>query len=136
MQKVSATTNGDGTTDDAFAVVPIFTHGQNYYSVTAKVYNHSGANVTVAAQMNVNENGVFDPGEGTTATVTSSASIQNISLGWGPIAYIPSWADSVFFRIRVTSASNAMTASNPTGYYSNGEVEDYLLIVSDVLAVK
>ena len=39
-------------------------------------------------------------------------------------------------RVRVTSASNGMTASNPTGYYSNGEVEDYPIVIDDVLGIK
>jgi hypothetical protein len=136
-KKTSADASGDGTTDDAFTVVPIYTHSQNFYTMNVKVYNHSGASVTVAGWIDFNENGIFDASEGTTATLsTSSTSLQTVALSWGPTAYIPSWADSVFLRIRVTAATNTLTASTPTGYLSNGEVEDYLLIVSDVLAVK
>jgi len=135
-KKTSANASGDGVTDDGFAIVPIYTHAQGFYIATVKVYNHSGSAATLAGWIDVNENGVFDPGEGTTTNVPTSAAIQNITLTWGPIATIPIWADSMFMRLRLTSASNGMTASNPTGYYSNGETEDYLLTISDILPVK
>jgi len=136
-KKASATASGDGVTDDAFTVVPIYTHSQNYYAMTVKVYNNSGASVKVAAWIDFNENGVFEASEGATATLsTSSTSLQNVNLGWGPTSYLPAWADSVFMRVRVTAATNTLTTSNPTGYLSNGEVEDYLLIISDILPVK
>jgi GEVED domain len=135
-KKASADASGDGVTDDAFSVVPIYTHYQNFFNATVRVYNHSGANVTLAGWIDFNEDGKFEATEGATATVASGTSLQNVGLVWFSASGLPASADTVFMRLRVTSTSNGMTTSNMTGYYSNGEVEDYLIIVSDVLAVK
>lgn len=132
-KKTSADATGDGATDDGLPSPPVYTNGQTSYSANVQVYNHSGAAVTVAGWIDLNSNGVFDPSEGVAVTLsTSSTSLQTVHLSWtGPI--IPMGITSVFMRIRVTAATNGMTASNPTGYYSNGEVEDYLIPVSTTL---
>ena len=132
-KKTSPNATGDGVTDDGLPSPPVFSNFQTSYTASVSVYNHSGAAVTVAGWIDMNNNGVFDPGEGTTATLsTSKTTLQTVVLSWSGTA-IPLGVTRVFMRLRVTSASNGMTASTPTGYFSNGEVEDYVIPVSTVL---
>lgn len=132
----SAGASADGTDEDGIiAPLPIFTHSQNYYTIPITVLNKSGAQARVAAWMDFNNNGVFEASEGITVNVNSSPSMQNVTLNWAGFPAIPPAMMNIYCRIRITSLANGMTTNNATGYYSNGEVEDYLLLVDDVLPV-
>jgi hypothetical protein len=132
-KKTTVDASGDGVTDDGLTGPPVFTNGQTTYGANVNVYNHSGAAVTVAGWIDLNNNGLFDPTEGAAVTLsTSNTSLQLVHLSWTGSA-IPPGVSFVFMRIRVTSKTNGMTASNPNGYFSNGEVEDYKISVSNVL---
>lgn len=132
----SAGANGDGGDEDGIlGPLPIFTHYQSGYSVIVTFLNKSGASATVGGWIDFNNNGVYEASEGVTATVGSASGMQSVTLTW-TASTLPIGLTGVYTRIRITSAANGMTAANPTGYYSNGEVEDYLLLVDDVLPVK
>ena len=129
--KWSATASADNS-DDGVITPPIFSHTQTNYSVTVSVYNHSGSNVTLAGWIDLNNDGAFSSSEGTMTIVGSSPGLQSVTLNWNGFPMISNpLITQVFMRIRVTSASNGMTTSNATGYFSNGEVEDYQLLVLD-----
>jgi GEVED domain/Secretion system C-terminal sorting domain len=117
-------------TDDGITSLSIFDPGTLTYLVQVKVYNHTGAPATLIAWFDYNGNGVFDASEAITPiTVNSSVSLQSFWLWW-PVILSPLPNGSyTYLRIRLTSASNGMTTSNPTGYYNNGEVEDYKVLV-------
>jgi hypothetical protein len=118
--------------DDGLAYVPIFSPGYGNYLAQVSVYNNSGANATLCAWLDYNGNGVFDAGEAITPiAVGSSASSQLIYLYWPSISSPLSNGSYTYLRIRITSASNGMTGSNPTGYYPDGEVEDYKVVVDN-----
>ena len=129
----TSTVNGD-TNDDGIGSAPALNYfGTTTYSISVNVYNHTGANATMVAWLDWNFNGVYDPGEGRSITVASSASMQLVPLSW--TGYVPFTANTnTWLRIRLTSASNAMTVNNMTGYYSNGEVEDFPVIMGILLA--
>lgn len=132
----SPTANADGGDEDGIMTpLPIFTHYQTGYNIIVQLLNKSGANATLGGWIDFNNNGVYETSEGVTATVPSGPAMQNVTLSW-TASTLPIGLTAVYTRIRLTSASNGMTAANPTGYYSNGEVEDFLLLVDDVLPVK
>lgn len=115
--------------EDGLPFVQILNQSGNYYT-DVDVYNNTGADATVCAWIDFNGNGVFETGEGTSQTVPAGSTTQRIQLLWNGI-FTPLPNNSfTFLRIRITSAANSMTTSNPTGYFANGEVEDYHLIVS------
>jgi hypothetical protein len=126
----SANANADGSDEDGLPYVKIFSSGSNYQT-DLRVYNNTGANATVCAWVDFNGNGVFDASEGISQTVSSSTSTQTISLFWNSPPAILANNSSTYLRVRITSASNGMTTANPTGYYNNGEVEDYYVVVSN-----
>jgi hypothetical protein len=118
--------------DDGLSTVPLFISSSASYLATVPVMNKTGANATVAAWLDFDGDGVFEPSEGITKTVPSSASSQNVNLFWpSPTAYSTLQTGAyIYLRIRITYASNNMTVNNPTGYFSAGEVEDYRVPVN------
>lgn len=125
-------TTGSNDTDDGISSTPILLAGSSSsYLVQVNVFNNSGANATVCGWLDYNGNGVFDVAEGVSTTVSSSASAQNVWLWWSSTSNTFTAGQTTYLRIRVTAASAAMTTSHPTGYFTNGEVEDYI-VTADV----
>lgn len=116
--------------DDGLAYVTNLVPSSGSYLTTVSVYNNTGANATVCAWLDYNGNGVFDASEGVSVNVPTNASAQNVNLFWPLISSSLPIGSHTYLRIRVTSAANGMTTSNPTGYYSIGEVEDYSVYVN------
>lgn len=132
----SSNATEDGGDEDGLAYVRIFVNGANYQT-DLSVYNNTGTNATVCAWVDFNNDGQFQSTEGITQTVPTSTTTQNISLLWNsPVSSLPN-NSYTYLRIRITSAANAMTVASPTGYFADGEVEDYYVFVSNTpLAVK
>lgn len=130
-----STTNTDDD-DDGLDFVPILNQGGGVYQTYVKVFNNTGANAIVAGWMDFNKDGKFDENEGVTTTVGSNASMQSVSLYWTGITQNLPNNSNTNLRIRITSATNAMSKATPTGYFSDGEVEDwYVLVNTSTLAV-
>ena len=131
-KNTSTDATGDGSDEDGLAYVPIFARMINQYVVQVQVWNNSGANATLCAWFDYNGNGVFDVTEGLAPiTVTSMAGYQSFYLAWTGITSPLNNGDFTYLRIRITSASNSMSAANPTGYFNDGETEDYRVLVDD-----
>lgn len=123
---------GTEDTDNGIASLSVFDPGTQAYLVRVSVYNNSGANATLIAWFDYNGNNVFNSGEGLSPiTVTSSSSQQQFWLFWSGISSSIPNGSYTYLRVRITSSSNSMTTSNPTGFYNNGEVEDYRVLVDN-----
>jgi len=116
--------------DDGLPTVNIFNPNYANYLTQVNVFNNTGANATVCAWLDYNGDGVFNPSEGITVTVPTSASVQSVYLYWPSAPSSLPIGSNTYLRIRVTSAANGMTTANPTGYYPDGEVEDYRVPVN------
>lgn len=116
--------------DDGLPMVNVFNPNSHTYLTSVNVFNNTGANATVCAWLDYNGNGVFDASEGYSVTVPSSASTQSVYLYWPYINSSLAMGSYTYLRIRVTSSSNGMTTSSPTGYFNNGEIEDYRISVN------
>ncbi len=128
-KKTSLLSDGDSG-DDGLPFVSILNTGAGNYQTDVRVFNNTGKDAIVCGWIDFNNNGTFEPGEGIESIVPSSGSLQTISLYWNGInAKLPSNSYTVL-RLRVTSLSNGMTREHPTGYFANGEVEDYRVIVN------
>ena len=122
----SSLANGDGTDEDGTGTPPALNYlGAVTYTVNVNVYNNTSATATLGAWLDYNFNGVFDAGEGKIINVPSSASMQVVPVTWNMTVSSPGTALRTYLRLRVTSLSNGMTTSGMTGYFANGEVEDY-----------
>lgn len=122
--------------DDGVGTVTILDPTTTTYVVSVSVYNHTGAIANVRGWLDYNGNGVFDAGEASAnATVSSSTAIQSVNLSWSGISTSLPSNSYTYLRIRVSSSALATSAA--TGYLSNGEVEDYRVLVDHiVLGVK
>ncbi len=129
----SVLANADGADEDGIAYVPIFSPGAGNYLVQVSVYNNTGVNATLIAWLDYNGNGVFDSGEACQAqpVVASMPSLQNRFLYWPSAPTTLPNGSYTYLRIRLVVTSSGMTNSNPTGYYDNGETEDYRVAVDN-----
>ena len=132
-KKTSANASGDGAEEDGVGGSQAIATGISNYGLMISVFNNTGANATLCGWIDRNGNGVYETGEGATAVVPSSALQQSIALTWPAINVTLPVSAQTFLRLRVTSAANGMTTANPTGYYNDGEVEDFPMIVTVVL---
>jgi len=122
----STDASGDDEEDGISTVTVMVSDGNAYNHVQdVSVLNNTGANAYLAGWLDYNANGVFDASEGVVVTVPSSASTQTISLSWTGITVAVGTPNS-FLRVRLTSS--AITTSNATGWFSDGETEDYPVI--------
>lgn len=135
VKATSADADGDGADEDGIATVNVLDSATTNYVVDVAVYNNTGSNATLIGWLDINGNGTFEASEGRSYTVPSSTSMQTITVAWMGIntPLIP--GQHTFLRIRLTRTANEMTVNNPTGYYPDGEVEDYKVFVASILPV-
>lgn len=117
--------------DDGLLYISTYNPLSSVYLTEARVYNNTGSNATLCAWLDYNGNGVFEPHEGISMTIPSSASTQQVWLYWHSLSSSLTQGQYTYLRIRVTYASNGMTVNNPTGYYNGGEVEDFRVPVNE-----
>lgn len=125
--------DADGADEDGLAFVPILSPITGSYLAQVSLYNNTGGNATLIAWLDFNGNGTFDAAEACQAIppVPSSAAMQNRFLFWPSAPTpVPNGAYT-YLRIRLTRAIHGMTNANPTGYYEDGETEDYTVLVDD-----
>ena len=123
---------GSDDTDDGLPYAPVLPPGGGGYLVQASVYNNTGANATLIGWLDYNGNGLFDASEAVTpVTVPTSVSMQSFYLWWPYTPNTFSNGDYTYLRLRVTAASAGMTTSHATGYFTNGEVEDYRVLIDN-----
>lgn len=129
----SVLADADGSDEDGLPFVPIFDPGSGTYGAQVSIYNNTGENATVIAWLDFNGNGTFDTGEACQAqpAVPSSSSPQTRFLFW-PSAPTPiPNGGHTYLRIRLTKASHSMNNTKATGYYEDGETEDYRVLVDN-----
>ncbi|WP_162303856.1 T9SS type A sorting domain-containing protein [Paracnuella aquatica] len=120
--------DADGGDEDGLRYVTLLTTSTNYLT-EVDVFNNTGTVATIVAWLDFNKNNVFDPSEGIVQDVPSSASMQRLSLFWQGLSNTLQDGAVTYLRIRITSKSNNMGVNNATGYFPDGEVEDYLVTV-------
>ena len=127
--------SGDDEEDGITTVTVMVSDGVAYNHVQdVIVLNNTGANAYLAGWLDYDADGVFEASEGVVITVPSSATPQTISLGWTGITVAIGTANS-FLRVRLSST--ALTTSDATGWFSDGETEDYPVISqANPLAIK
>ena len=129
----SVLADADGADEDGLAFVPIFSPSAGNYLAQVSVYNNTGGNATLIAWLDFNGNGTFDAGEACQAIppVPPSPSAQNRFLYWPSAPTSLPNGSFTYLRIRLTRAVNGMATANSTGYYEDGETEDYRVVVDD-----
>jgi hypothetical protein len=131
----SSIADADGSDEDGIGAAPALNIGGSVtYTVSnISVYNNTGSNATLVGWLDYNFNGSFEAGEGILVTIPSSNGQQLINLNWNNIQVPFTPALQTFLRLRITSASNGMSTANMNGWFANGEVEDYPVVVGTIL---
>lgn len=123
---------GYDDTDDGTSYVNFLPQGSGNYLAFTYVTNNSGANATLIAWLDYNGNGVFDASEAVAPqTVPTGTTNQLYWLYWPSLTTPLLNGQTTYMRIRITSTSAGMTSAHATGYFTNGEVEDYLIPVDN-----
>lgn len=125
-------TSGTDDVDDGTPFVNFFSPTANNYLAHTYVTNNSGAAVTLIAWLDYNGNGVFDASEAITPITVPNGTNNGLYFLYWPAAPTPlTNGQFTYMRVRVTSASAGMTSAHATGYFTNGEVEDYRIPVDN-----
>jgi uncharacterized repeat protein (TIGR01451 family) len=112
--------------EDAFSSDIAVSAGATSFSLNSiPVHNTVGA-AKLMGWIDFNKNGVFDSGELATATVSSGATTANLS--WAGLSGIT--AGTTYARFRLTTDTNLTSSPSPIGLATDGEVEDYRVIIS------
>jgi hypothetical protein len=113
------------------------------YSVDVDVRNGSAGSVNIIAWIDFDRNGVFDADEATITTAIAGTLVFNNTTGVNEVSSnikTLTWsnigttgadinAGTTYARFRITSDAS-ITASKPGGFASDGEVEDYQVIIT------
>jgi hypothetical protein len=130
----SALADADGGDEDGISFVPLLSSLNGYYLASVSVFNNTGSDATLMAWLDYNGNGVFDASEALAPiVVNSSASLQSRFLYWTGISSSLPDGSTTYLRVRLVRGTGTMTSANATGYYNNGETEDYRVLVSNVV---
>lgn len=132
---VSADATADGSDEDGITTVSLLSPGLQTYVQPVQVYNRTGAAARLVAWLDYNANGLFEAGEGQLLSIPNSTAVQTVNLTWANINVTMMPGTSTFMRIRVASAAS-LTTSMPNGWFANGEVEDYRVMVTSVLPIQ
>ncbi|NOT51970.1 MAG: T9SS type A sorting domain-containing protein [Chitinophagaceae bacterium] len=129
----SVLADADGSDEDGIAFVPIFDPAAGTYMAQVSVYNNTGVNATLIAWLDFNGNGFFDTGEACQAqpAVPSSSLAQNRFLFWPSAPSALPNGSFTYLRVRLTKTTHGMDNTRSTGYYEDGETEDYRVLVDN-----
>ena len=106
------------------------------YSATVNVTNTTGTPTVLVGWIDFNKNGVFEPSEGQTKTISDNVNNSNVTLDWTGLSGLTSGHTYARFRL----SNGSVTTATPTGFIGSGEVEDYKITIAtkspNVLLVK
>ncbi len=138
-KNTSADATGDATDEDAISTVALMiSDGLPHNHVQQlTVLNNTGADATLGGWLDYDADGLFEASEGVIVTVPSNATPQTVYLLWSGIT-VAIGTPNTFLRIRLVSGTtNALTINNASGWYNDGEVEDYrVLSVAEPLTIR
>lgn len=122
-----ATIAANGDSDDGIEILPLSSTATQY-SVRVTSTNTTGTDGTVYGWADWNLNGDLEASELQTLVVADGDINETNILTWSVPATLTN-SDTIYMRFRVCNTTT--DCSSPIGEASNGEVEDYALIVSD-----
>jgi len=133
LKTASANATADGSDEDGITSSMSIGTGVTSFSFNVSVFNNTGQQATLIGWIDLNNDGIFQSSEGVSYNVNSNSLQQSVTIGWSNVLVSATVGSTVFLRLRLTSQSNGMTTSSTTGYFKDGEVEDYPVSVSAVL---
>ncbi|PSU98121.1 GEVED domain-containing protein [Photobacterium kishitanii] len=129
----SALADGDDNSvnndEDGLSVITI-NAGMTTASITAQVFNNTGANAQLVVWVDWDKSSTFEASEAQEQnSLSSNNTLTDITLNWAGLT--PITGGNYFIRARLMPSADGVTTSDVGGYASNGEVEDHFYIVKD-----
>lgn len=121
------------TTPPTAARFPVLKMTDSSYSAPITVTNTSGVAGKLYGWIDFDKNGMFEADEGVSANVASGSNGVAVTLTWNSIP-TDIKLGTTFIRLRLTT-DTAISTSTPTGFVSNGEVEDYPIAIYQPIPV-
>ncbi|MBD3793785.1 MAG: hypothetical protein IE889_06435, partial [Campylobacterales bacterium] len=119
--------SGGKLADNNSLTPPSISPTDTNYTLSVPYHNNTGANATLAAWIDFDNDGQLEASE--RQKVTVSAGSGSVTLNWKGVT-VNSSASKLVLRLRI--ASNASEVTNPDGLATNGEVEDYTITIDSV----
>jgi hypothetical protein len=130
----SALANFEGAEENGIGAAPNLNYdGITTYTFNVSYLNNTGGQATITAWLDYDFDGTFDPFEGRSVTVNSSGVLQSTPITWTGINVPMTSLLNTFLRIRITRIANGMSVNTPNGWFSDGEVEDYPVVMGTAL---
>ncbi len=129
--KTASAATSDGSDEDGITTTLTVGSGGTSFAFDVSVFNNVGVAATLVGWIDLNNDGVFQSSEGRTVTVNPGASQQTVSIGWSSVSVSAPVGQTIYLRLRLTTAT--ITTANTTGYFYDGEVEDYPVAIGAVL---
>lgn len=111
------------------------------YKLTETLFNNTGKLAHLYGWIDFNKNGIFETNEGSSVVIPTSSNPRNVDLIFNVPADVVLSAGETFVRVRLTTDLLENTGAlndedtRSFGPASDGEVEDYLLIIEDTKVV-
>jgi hypothetical protein len=120
-----------GTDDeDSVSTFPTLLTTASSYSLSVRVTNTSGSTANLGGWIDFNNSGAFESGEYASTTVATGTNGGTATLTWSTIP-TNTTAGNSYVRLRFTT--NGLANTDFSGLKTNGEVEDYPLIITNTL---
>ena len=127
--------------EDAFvSLVPVHVSNSSY-SVTFKASSTAASGAYIAAWIDFNRNGTFEPGEIQTHTLAANVTDRDVTLTWSNLSALALKSGVSYIRLRV-SLFNFLNSDNPstsidersTMALSGGETEDHVIMINSTIS--
>lgn len=124
---IDSVSGADYDDEDGVPKFPILADGYSSYQLDVTATNQSDQPAKLFGWIDFNQNKFFESSEAASVDVPANSNTQTYTLDWKILSSIPT--GTIYSRFRI-STDTALTASTPTGYLKDGEVEDYNLTAS------
>lgn len=124
---IGSLSDADYDDEDGVTKFPILADGYSDYQLDVIANNQSNQPAKLFGWIDFNQNNFFESSEAASVDVPANSNTQTYTLDWNILSSIPT--GTIYSRFRI-STDTALTASTPTGYLQDGEVEDYNLTAS------
>ena len=120
--------NGTPDDEDGLSSIPALDISDTSYNLDVTVVNNTANTATLVGWIDFNLNGVFESGEGATASVAANGADNGIKqLSWTGLSL--SQTGQSYIRLRITTGS--ISTSDVGGAAVDGEIEDHPLLIAD-----
>lgn len=141
----SASANIDDITntadEDALSVITPLHVSNSSYSISFKASSTASSGAYIAAWIDFNRNGTFEPGEIQTYSLGANVTDQNVTLTWNNLSALALKSGVSYIRLRVSlynffgdDKTGTAVDERSTMALSGGETEDHVIMINSTIS--